>query len=317
MKTHKRYVKEIKQDTTEEKKEENTEPKEKFIFSNYDSEGLARIVDGILEYRDKYCFQHLLKGCEKGFLPEEEFAHTNKWVNKDTGQALIRVLMIWVIITPMFVLNGWNGSIGYAVVWGILLFLFWAGVDHYLFGPERIQIGWYDFGEIPVWEDREDHRDHLLNMPAFIGTAKVRAERKMGINRQEQLTADELLIAAQGLSYMRCLSTYSKEARAFTEQCGEKDVEVEITEEGECNEQDRNGEYRITLVGKNWIVENTITPVEERVDKTFFIPYVIGKDMILKFKKEGVLDFSILEYTFPKVQHILENYKNEDGESFV
>ena len=162
MRAYKKYRKKIIQDTTEEKKEENTEPKVKFIFSNYDSEGLARIVVGILEYRDKYCFEHLLKGCEKGFLPEEEFAHTNKWVNKDTGQALIRVLLIWGIITPLFVFNGWNGSIGYAVVWGILLFSFWAGVDHYLFGPERVQIGWYDFGEIPVWEDREDHYPYIL-----------------------------------------------------------------------------------------------------------------------------------------------------------
>ena len=317
MRAYKKYRKEIIQDTTEEKKEENTEPKEKLIYSNYDSEGLARIVDGILEYRDKYCFEHLLKGCEKGFLTEDEYAHINKWVNKDTGKALIRVLLIWGIITPLCVFDGWNGCIGSAVVWGILLFLCWAGVDHYLFGPERVRIGWYDFGEIPVWEDREDHRNHLLDAPAFIGYAKLRAARKAGINKQERLTMDNLLIAAQALSYMRCLSIYSEEIKAIAEPIDMSDITIEVAEEDGCNEQEKNGEYKITLVGKTWVAEDMITPVEERVDKTFFLPYVIGKDMVRKFRTDGVLDFTILEYTFPKVQHILENYKNEDGESFV
>ena len=286
------------------------------IYSEYKSRKVTADLDYILDTRDKLLFQTIFRGCRIGYLKGEEYRRMGRGENTSLWSRLkytLRSGYFW--ITMIFsVMIGVGCIVLYYREQGDPIFSWWPFFDIWiailcicisigLFGAVEIPAYWGKKKDMVLWENRKDHRYHLLAAPVFYRFCKEPLiSSKATINSQTKLLSDQYLEAARDLSWLRCLCLISEEIKSFVELYGEENIEVEIWENEGCNEEDRNGIYTIILTGTNHGDADAIIPVDVQTEKcTFELPFVIGEKMVKRYHNFGILDLTIHDRRYEKI----------------
>jgi hypothetical protein len=285
-------------------------------FSQCDSRQVTEVLDRTLDTRDRYLFMTRFRGCRIGYLKGEEYKRMNRGGNTSLWSRLKDTLRSGYFWIPMLfsVMFGIGCIAFYYKKIGEPLFSLWPCFDIWiilicicifpgLFGAVEVPAYWGKKKDMVLWENRKDHRYHLLTTPVFYRFCKESLiSSKVIFNSQTKLLSDLYLEAARDLSWLRCLCLISEKIKPMVESYGEENIEMEILADDGCNEEDRNGNYTIVLKGCNRGDANTVIPMDAQTEeRSFELPFVIGEKIVNKYHSFGILDFSILDRQGEKV----------------
>ena len=289
------------------------------VYSKYDVRKITETLDYILDVRDGLFFNTVFRGRRLNYIKGEEYRRMELRGRETRWSRLkrtVRSKYFWkevVLLSPFWYFSiswlfEWAGipiwstyELSWKIIWGLPI----TWICYKIYKPVVIQIYWGKQKDMLIWEDREDHKYHLLSEPVFYGFfGKVELERKTSNIENTALKSLEnsYLEAARDLSWMRCLGTLSESIQSLADQYDEENIEIEILEEEGCNDTDRYGNYTILFKTSKENMPDAIIPVKEQVVmKSYTVPFVIGEKLVQKYRKTGIFDLSIYDECYEEI----------------
>ena len=289
----------------------------KITYSEYNSEEITKVLDNILDYRDEFCVNTVLKGGQSGYVADEAArrkGHVFTWCAN----------AVMTILTLRF-FGGWLFTAGISgIIFGslltVIIFKAWEKSAKHLFGPEKIRLGSPatkdHLNSYRVWENREG-QVHITDAPEFFGFSKIRVKKNLSEGDMSFIVlADALLDAANRLSWLRGLAIASEELKAFMDTYGEENVAVDMECVPAVFEQAAENdtktvtlyEYVITLREKAGMAGDTIVPTEYE-EKKIRIPFEGGQEIYAKWKEHGILNLGYFDLEYAQMKKSCESIK--------
>ncbi len=288
----------------------------KIIYSKCDSREVTEAMDFLLNTRDELYFNKIFSGCKFACVNGGNYNQSeirmkgNKFpdLKKLLATKFFRISML--VSFPICIFSFVDSILSRKSLVGVLfLLIIWYAVYWNWFSTDTIPIYQGPEKNMLLWENREDHKNHLWCVPEFYHFFSMIARYNFfkagewGIKE----TGDRYAEAARDLSWLRCVCLISEDIRNFAQLYGEENVAVEF--------RGSDGECTIDLTGMRIGASDTVVPVEEQAGKrSFTVPSLIIGKVARIYREQGILDLSVLDERYAAVEasHILDGRRRTE-----